>query len=46
MPSPSPSRTHSLQWTVLAILLLAGIVLTVVLGPETTPIVTLDGGTP
>ncbi len=45
MPSPTPSRAPSLQWTLLAVLLLAGIVLALALGPETTPIVTLQGGT-
>lgn len=43
---PSPSRAPSLYWTLLAVLLLAGIVLALVLGPEAMPLVTLEGGTP
>ncbi len=46
MPSPTPSRAPSLQWTLLAVLLLAGIVLALALGPETTPILMLEGGSP
>lgn len=46
MPSPTPSRAPSLQWTLLAVLILAGLGLALALGPETTPIVTLEGGTP
>lgn len=44
MPSPTRSRTPSLQWTLLAVLLLAGIALALALGPETAPILTLEGG--
>jgi hypothetical protein len=42
-PSSSPALA-SRRWTLLAILLLAGVVLALVLGPESTPLVSPEGG--
>jgi hypothetical protein len=44
MPSSSPLSSHSLKWLLLAVLLLAGVVLALTLGPGSTPLVTPEAG--
>ena len=45
MPSPPSSPVISWKWTLLAALLLAGVVLALLLGPGAQPFVTPEGVT-